>query len=323
VFFLAAASEHFFWFAALHVLVGALGCAAVFSPLLADVSRWFLRRRGFAIAVCASGNYVAGTLWPPVVDAIISAEGWRQAYVTLGFVSAVVMLPLILLLRRPPPMSDGPVVAGGSSGTPQTLGLTANQLTWLLGVAGVGCCVAMAMPQAHVVALSMDLGFSASHGAQMLSLMFGCGVVSRLVFGWLSDRLGGLRTLLIGSSLQCLALLMFLPAASLQTLYLVAALFGLFQGGIVPCYALIVREYFPEREAGTRTGLIVFATLVGMAFGGSASGWIFDLSGSYDAAFLHGVGWNLLNIVIIGLLVARSRQSGIAPRPSLQSNASL
>jgi len=307
VFFAAARAESYAAFALLHAVAGACGCAAVFSPLLADISRWFVRRRGFAIAVCASGNYLAGTLWPPLIDVLINDHGWRAAYEAFGWISATLMLPLLLALRRPAPQSEAAAHSGGSHGSPASLGMSSARLTILLSVAGIGCCTAMAMPQAHVVALTVDLGFSASNGAEMLTLMFGFGIVSRLAFGWLSDRIGGLATLWIGSTLQCAALLIFLPADGLQTLYVASALFGLFQGGIVPCYALIVREFFPEQQAGTRTGVIVFATLVGMAFGGWASGAIHDLTGSYDLAFLHSMGWNVVNMTIIGMLWLRAR----------------
>jgi len=305
--FLAAARvQSYPVFALLHGVIGACGCAAVFSPLLADISCWFLRRRGFAIAVCASGNYVAGTIWPPLIDFLINDFGWRSAYTAFAWISAGVMLPLLLVLTRPSPTLAA-AQSGGSAGSPQTLGVTSLQLTLLLCLAGVGCCTAMAMPQVHVVALTVDLGFSASHGAEMLSLMFGFGVISRLAFGWLSDRIGGLATLWLGAALQCASLMFFLPAEGLQALSVASALFGLFQGGIAPCYALIVREFYPEAEAAGRTGVVVFATLVGMAFGGWASGVIHDWTGSYDLAFLHSIGWNLVNHAVIGMLWMRAR----------------
>jgi MFS family permease len=304
---LAARAQSYVTFVVLHAMIGAFGCAAVFSPLLADISRWFLRRRGFAIAVCASGNYLAGTLWPPIMSSTIVEDGWRWTYGALGLVSVVVMLPLLLFLVPRSPTSDAHAQEHGSIGSPATLGFTPGQLTALLSLAGIGCCTAMAMPQAHLVALSIDLGLTAQRGAEMLSVMFACGVVSRLVFGWLSDRIGGLATLLLGSALQCVALAMFLPAEGLYFLYAAAALFGLFQGGIVPCYALIVREYFPESKAASRIGVVVFATLIGMAFGAWVSGLIYDWTGSYDVALLHGICWNLLNMAIVGLLLVRQR----------------
>ncbi len=172
--------------------------------------------------------------------------------------------------------------------------------------AGVACCVAMAMPQVHLVAYCGDLGYGAARGAQMLSLMLACGIVSRLTFGVICDRIGGLRTLLLGSVLQGVALLLFLPFDSLVSLYVISALFGLFQGGIIPAYAIIVREHFSPAEAGARVGVVLTATLLGMALGGWMSGVIFDFTGSYDAAFVNGIAWNLLNVTIAVMLLRRS-----------------
>lgn len=291
----------------MQVLIGWFGCAAVFGPLVADVSKWFLRRRGLAIAIAASGNYLAGALWPRPLYQLIEKSGWRESYTLMGVASIVVMLPSVLMLRRRPTGGAASVGVGGSAGSPAALGLSPNVLTALLCLTGVGCCLAMAMPQVHLVSLCADRGFGAPRGAEMLSVLLACGVVSRLAFGELSDRLGGLRTLLVGSSLQCLALILFLPAKSLTSLYLVAALFGLFQGGIVPAYAIVVREYFPESQAGNRIGLIIFATIAGMAIGGWGSGAIFDWSGSYSVAFLHGIGWNLVNIWVVLFLLSHLR----------------
>jgi MFS family permease len=182
-------------------------------------------------------------------------------------------------------------------------------LQFLLCIAGVACCVAMSMPQVHIVAYCGDLGFGAARGAEMLSLMMGMGIVSRLVSGWIADRIGGLRTLLLGSVLQGIALLMFLFTKGIVSLYVVAALFGLFQGGIVPSYALIIREYFSPREAGARVGVVLMATLGGMALGGWMSGAIFDWTGSYRAAFLNGTAWNLLNVSVVLFLLSRVRRN--------------
>jgi len=177
----------------------------------------------------------------------------------------------------------------------------------LLCVAGVACCVAMSMPQVHMVAYCSDLGYPAARGAEMLSLMLGFGIASRLASGWIADRIGGLRTLLLGAVLQASALALFLPFQQLAALYLVSALFGLFQGGLVPSYPVIVREYFAPREAGVRTGTVLGATLFGMAHGGWLPGWIFDLTGSYRAAFLNGIAWNMVTISIALLLLYRAR----------------
>jgi MFS family permease len=280
-------------------LIGA-GSSATFAPLIAHTSLWFTRRRGIAIGIVASGNYLAGAVWPPVVQHFIENVGWRQAYFGIGVFCAVSMLPLALLLRRPPPRERA-APEGVRASSPQrvhALGVSRRALQVLLIIAGLSCCVAMSMPQVHLVAYCSDLGYGPARGAQMLSLMLACGIVSRLAFGLICDRIGGLRTLLIGSCLQGVALLLFLSFDGLRSLYVISAMFGLFQGGIVPSYAIIVREYFPSAEAGTRVAAVITATLFGMALGGWMSGAIFDVMGSYHAAFLNGILWNLVNVSI-------------------------
>ncbi len=314
------------------VLIGLLGTSATFAPLVADTSQWFTRRRGIAVAICMSGNYLAGVVWPPVMQHIIEAAGWRQAYVGVGIFCVLGMLPLALFLqRRPPSMAIATSAAPpamksarfiGRSDPQHPLGLSPNMLQFLLCVAGVSCCVAMSMPQVHIVAYCTDLGFGAARGAEMLSLMMGFGILSRLGSGWISDHIGGLHTLLLGSVLQGIALLLFLPFDGLVPLYLVSAMFGLFQGGIVPSYALIVREYFTPGQAGARVGTVLMATLLGMALGGWLSGAIFDWTGSYQAAFYNGIGWNLLNVGIVVFLVYRVRHSRLQAVPVARSSLS-
>ena len=309
--FIAASFAGSLWQFALAqgLLIGFLGCSATFAPLVADTSLWFNRRRGIAVAICASGNYLGGTLWPPVAQYFFDGWGWRQTYFGVGVFCIAAMLPLTLMFRRKPP-ALALAAGGGIPGdrAPHTLRLPAGLLLGLLCTAGVACCVAMSMPQVHIVAYCGDLGFAAARGAEMLSLMLGFGIVSRLAFGWISDRIGGLRTLLLGSTLQAVALGLFLPAEGLTSLYVASALFGLFQGGIVPSYAIIVREYFAPRVAGTTVSIVLTSTLFGMALGGWMSGAIFDLTGSYRAAFLNGIAWNLLNMAIAGWLLWRSRK---------------
>jgi len=292
------------------VVIGFLGSSGTFAPLVADISLWFTRRRGIAVAICASGNYFAGALWPPLLQHFFDAYGWRATYVGAGVFILVAAAPLALALRRRPPVHAlTPVAAGARESSPQALGLSTNALFMLLCLSGLSCCVAMSMPQVHIVAYCGDLGFAAARGAEMLSVMLACGIVSRLASGWICDRIGGLRTLLLGASLQAVALALFLPFDGLGALYAVAALFGLFQGGIVPSYAIIVREHFPVREAGWRVGAVLTATLLGMALGGWMSGAVFDFTGSYRAAFLNGIGWNLITILIAAELLRRTRRA--------------
>lgn len=289
------------------LVIGMLGTATTFGPLIADVSLWFRKRRGIAVAIVASGSYLAGTVWPPILQHAIDTWGWRQTHVGVGIFCVLTMLPLALSLRRRARVDDGTVPISARD-LADTLRLSPAMLQALLVIAGLACCIAMSMPQVHIVAYCTDLGYGPARGAQMLSLMLGFGVVSRLASGLIADRIGGLGTLLLGSGLQCLALLFYLPFDGLTPLYIVSALFGLSQGGIVPSYALIVRDYFPAREAGARVSLVLMATIVGMAIGGWMSGAIYDLTGSYQAAFLNGIAWNLLNMSIaFWLLLGRLR----------------
>lgn len=310
-FVLAGLAPNLITFALLHgVLLGALGSAATFAPLVADTSLWFERRRGIAVAICASGNYAAGAIWPPIVQHFVESAGWRSTYIGIGVFCALTMPLLALGLRaRPPALRAAPTLkANAPQPSTRPFGFSMNQAQALLCIAGVACCVAMAMPQVHIVAYCGDLGYGAARGAEMLSLMLACGIVSRLVSGWICDHIGGLRTLVLGSVLQGLALLLFIPFDGLVSLYLISALFGLFQGGIVPSYAIIVREHFPAAEAGARVGTVLMATLFGMALGGWMSGKVFDLTGSYQAAFVNGIGWNLLNLAIALFLLSRVRR---------------
>jgi MFS family permease len=292
------------------LLIGMLGTSATFAPLVADTSLWFTRRRGIAVAICASGNYFGGAIWPPILQYFFDTGGWRAAYTGVGVFILLTMLPIALALRRRPPALGS---LGEKAIENKSLDIPPNALLGLLCVAGVACCVAMSMPQVHIVAYCGDLGFAAARGAEMLSVMLGFGIVSRLASGWICDRIGGLRTLLLGSGLQGVALLLFLPFDSLVSLYVVSALFGLFQGGIVPSYAIIIREYFPAREAGAKVGLVIMCTLLGMALGGWMSGVIFDWTGSYRAAFVNGIAWNLLNLTIAATLLYRATRLRAQP----------
>ena len=310
--YIAAAMTGSIWtFTLAHgFFIGLFGCSATFAPLLADTSLWFVQRRGIAVAICASGNYLGGAIWPPVVQHFVATDGWRHTYIGLGIFSFVSMTALALLMRKRPPLAAPAAIRANSSAMPGTLpfGMSPGKAQLLLCIAGVGCCTAMAMPQVHIVSYCTDLGYGPARGAEMLSLMLACGIVSRLISGVICDRIGGLRTLLLGSTLQCIALVMFLPFKGMVSLYLISALFGLFQGGIVPSYAIIVREYFEPKEAGARVGTVIMATMLGMALGGWMSGKVFDLTGSYQAAFINGIAWNLLNFGIVFFLLQRARR---------------
>ncbi|MGN6551242.1 MAG: MFS transporter, partial [Pararhizobium sp.] len=319
-FILAGQAGSLAAFAAFQGIFIGLGASISFGPLLADISHWFERRRGLAVAVAASGNYLAGALWPLAMRPFIASVGWRTTYVGVGVVCLLGMGALLLALRARPPRPTAVAVAGRSvhARPKPSISLSPRALQALLFVAGIGCCVAMSMPQVHIVAYCHDLGYGIANGAQMLSLMLAAGIISRVLSGTIADRIGGIRTLLIGSLLQGISLMLFVPMTGLASLYVVSLIFGLAQGGIVPCYAIIVREYMPAAEAGQRVGLVVMATIGGMALGGWMSGWIHDLTGSYAAAFLNGIAWNVLNVAVMSFLLLKSRwpQVGAAGQPA-------
>jgi MFS family permease len=322
-FAIAAGAGNIWTFNLAHgFLIGLFGSSSTFAPLLADTSLWWVRRRGIAVAVCASGNYLGGAIWPPIVQHFVEQFGWRPTYLGMGLFAFVAMTSLALFMRQRPPLAHPVAATPGIAASPyRPFGLTPHTATVLLCIAGLACCVAMSMPQVHIVAYCGDLGYGPARGSEMLSLMLACGIVSRLASGVICDRIGGLRTLLLGSVLQGVALLLFLPFNGLVSLYLISALFGLFQGGIVPSYAIIVREHFPAREAGMRLGAVIMCTMLGMALGGWMSGKIFDLTGSYQAAFVNGIAWNLANLAIVMILLQRTKsippdQRGLRTRAS-------
>ncbi|WP_282607191.1 MFS transporter [Pelagibius sp. Alg239-R121] len=310
----AAASDYWVFIVAQALLIGMLGSSATFAPLVADVSHWFYKRRGIAVAIVASGNYLSGTIWPPILQYGIETVGWRQTHLGVGAICLVTMLPLAFMLRRRPDLEAAESQAAARGILQHKMPLSPAKLQAVLVLAGVACCVAMAMPQVHMVAYCADLGYGPARGAEMLSIMLGLGVVSRLASGLIADRIGGVGTLILGSTLQCIALIFYLPFDGLASLYVISALFGLSQGGIVPSYALVVRDYFPAREAGSRVSLVLMATVAGMALGGWLSGEIYDLTGSYEAAFLNGIAWNMLNMgIAFWLLASRFR---LRPQPA-------
>ena len=300
---LAALAPSLTTFALVQGMIG-IGSAASFIPLVADTSHWFAKRRALAMAVCASGNYLGGALWPKLTEVLTRHYDWRTTYLVVAAICVVGMLPACLVLRPRSPAHAGGAAAVAPHSA-QSLGLTPNSLQMWLGIAGIGCCVAMSMPQVHIVAYCVDLGYGTARGAEMLSIMTVFGIASRLGSGWIADRIGGLKTLLLGSTAQAVALLGYLVSDGLVGLYVVSALFGLFQGGIIPSYGVIVREYFPPKEAGARMGIAISLTIIGMAGGGWMGGKLFDLTGSYQAAFINGIGWNVLNGAIVWWLLTR------------------
>ncbi len=306
-FVIAGYAPNLVVFIAAHGLLIGVGTGAGFAPMMADISHWFVKRRGLAVVVVASGNYLAGALWPLAMNFAMPLIGWRATYAAIGVAVAACVVPLSLLMRRRPSAATMAEAEQAVRAARADVGLSPRLLVALLMVAGVGCCVAMSMPQVHIVAYCGDLGYGPARGAEMLSLMLVLGIVSRIGSGFVADAIGAIPTLLLGSFMQGVALLLYLRFDGLTALFIVSGVFGLFQGGIVPMYAVICRELLPPREAGAKIGLVVSATIFGMALGGYGSGLIYDLTSSYRAAFLNGTLWNALNFAVVGWLYLRCR----------------
>ena len=309
-FLLSTMTGDIYLLAGVHLFLG-FGTAAGFGPLITDISHWFLKQRGIAVALIASGNYLAGGIWPLFLSDILAEDGWRAAYLMLAGITLVVILPLALLLQRKLPEAGHQIATQQVNENIQKTRISPMRLQLLLCVAGVACCVAMSMPQVHIVSYCVGLGYGPAVGAEMLSLMLFGGVISRIGSGLIADRIGGIRTLLLGSFAQGVALVMYLPFDGMASLYVVSFVFGLSQGGIVPSYALVVREFLPPREAGARIGVVIMMTIIGMALGGWMSGWIYQVTGSYQAAFINGIAWNGLNLGIIVWILTRNRRAGL------------
>lgn len=291
---------------AFSLLCGFLGSSFSMAPLIADISHWFNRRRGLAVGIAFSGSYVAGAIWPPILQRMFDAQGWRESFIDLALLTLIFMALLSLLLYPRPPTNEQLPTTGSASSNLTNSAISAGTLQSLICLAGFGCCVAMAMPQIHIVPYVMDLGHPAIRGAEMLGLMLGFGVISRVGSGWLSDRIGGLATLLLGSALQLAVLIAFLTGNSLVFLYGISIAFGLSQGGIVPSYTIILRAFFPPKQAGWRISTSFLFTVAGMAFGGWIAGVLYDLTGSYTVSFLNAIGFNILNLWIAASLIKKS-----------------
>ena len=291
---------------AFSLLCGFLGSSFSMAPLIADISHWFSRRRGLAVGIAFSGSYVAGAIWPPILQRMFDAQGWRESFIDLALLTLIFMALLSLLLYPRPPTNEQLPTTGSANSNLTNSAISAGTLQSLICLAGFGCCVAMAMPQIHIVPYVMDLGHPAIRGAEMLGLMLGFGVISRVGSGWLSDRIGGLATLLLGSALQLAVLIAFLTGNSLVFLYGISIAFGLSQGGIVPSYTIILRAFFPPKQAGWRISTSFLFTVAGMAFGGWIAGVLYDLTGSYTVSFLNAIGFNILNLWIAASLIKKS-----------------
>lgn len=296
------------------LLVGLLGNGALYPPLLVYVSRWFDRRRGTALALISSGQYIAGMVWPTVFERGIDAHGWRTTMIVFaGFM--VVAVPLAaLFLGRAPEVLGGPG-ADAAGARPRVLGLRPNLVLALIAAAGFCCCIPMSIPQGHLVAFCSDIGIPAAQGAAMLSVLQASAFTSRMFWGWLADRVGGLKTVLAASACQALAIAAFLTTQDEAALFAISAAYGLGFSGIIPAYVIAIRELFPSREASWRVPSVLFVSMGGMAFGGWFAGALYDHFGFYAPAFAVGVLFNIANLALVGFLVARER-AGAVWRPA-------
>ena len=291
-----------------HALMGLFGNGGVYPPLLVYVSRWFDRRRGSALALISSGSYLAGAMWPPLFERVIAGFGWRQTMLWYAVAEIVVIVPLAAIYFRTAPEQILPAASSNSpGGKARVLGWPPNVVFAMMCGAAVLCCIPMAMPQGHLVAFCSDLGISPSIGAMMLSVLLGTAFLSRQIWGAISDRIGGLATVLIGSAWQVAAMTALLFTQNEVGLFTVAAAFGLGFSGIIPAYVLALRELFPASEASWRIPTLLLFSGGGMALGGWFAGLLYDHFGYYAPAFAAGVGANLFNLILVGILVGRGR----------------
>ena len=295
------------------VLVGFLGNSAHFPPLVTYVSRWFDRRRGTAVALISSGQYIAGVVWPTVFERSMNAFGWQATMLSFAVVLAAAIIPLALLLRAPPPPGRAEAATSRLHRRAQPLRLPPNLVQALLCAAAFLCCVPMAMPAGHLVALCSDLGIPATRGAAMLSALLGCAFVSRMFWGWLTDRIGGLGAVLAGSACQAAAIAAFTVTRDEVGLFAVSAAYGLGFSGIIPAYVVAIRDFFPSAEASWRVPTLLFTGMSGMAFGGWFAGALYDHFGFYAPAFAAGALFNAANLTLIGFLVLRQARQPRTP----------
>lgn len=288
--------------------------AAFFGPMMADISNYFYRRKGLAVSLVASGQHLCGAIWPFLIKDFLLDGDWRNAHLFIAIVCSILIPILFYLLGNKKPKVDLNQNLSSRKediNSKVKLSISNKRVQVLLMFAGVFCCVAMSMPQVHIVPLCIDNGYGLAVGTEILSFMLFAAVASRVIFGFLSDKIGPIQTLLLGSSLQAISLTMFLPFNSQLSLYIVAIFFGLSQGGIVPIYAVIISKFLPSNEVAERVGLLIFATIVGMSLGGWLSGEIYDLTKSYKLAFINGIFWNIINLCIMIYLFIIYKKSKI------------
>jgi MFS family permease len=294
-------AKNVFWLSTIQFFLG-FSAAAFFGPMMADISNYFYKRKGLAVSLVASGQHLCGAIWPFVIKDFIIEGDWRNAHLFIALVCSILIPILFYFLgNKVPKMNNEQKLTTQDEdiNSKVNLSISNRQIQILLMIAGVLCCVAMSMPQVHIVPLCIDNGYGLAVGTEILSFMLFAAVASRVIFGFLSDKIGPIQTLILGSSLQAISLTMFLPFNSQLSLYIVAICFGLSQGGIVPIYAVIISKFLPSNEVAERVGWLIFATIIGMSLGGWLSGEIYDFTKSYRLAFINGIFWNIINLCIM------------------------
>jgi MFS family permease len=294
-------AKNVFWLSTIQFFLG-FSAAAFFGPMMADISNYFYKRKGLAVSLVASGQHLCGAIWPFVIKDFIIEGDWRNAHLFIALVCSILIPILFYFLgNKVPKMNNEQKLTTQDEdiNSKVNLSISNRQIQILLMIAGVLCCVAMSMPQVHIVPLCIDNGYGLAVGTEILSFMLFAAVASRVIFGFLSDKIGPIQTLILGSSLQAISLTMFLPFNSQLSLYIIAICFGLSQGGIVPIYAVIISKFLPSNEVAERVGWLIFATIIGMSLGGWLSGEIYDFTNSYRLAFINGIFWNIMNLCIM------------------------
>ena len=300
-YLLSTLATNVLWLSIIQFFLG-FSAAAFFGPMMADISKFFYKRKGLAVSLVASGQHLCGAIWPFLIKDFLLDGEWRHAHLFIAFVCSIIIPILFFLIGNKKPnieMNNNTEKKEESVNSNLKLSISNRNVQTLLMFAGVFCCIAMSMPQVHIVPLCIDSGFGLAVGTEILSYMLFAAVTSRVLFGLLSDKIGPIQTLILGSTLQAISLSMFLPFDSQLSLYIVAVFFGLSQGGIVPIYAVIISKFLPSNEVAERVGLIIFATVIGMSLGGWLSGEIYDYTNSYKLAFLNGIFWNVINLSIM------------------------
>jgi len=312
-YLLSVLATNVFWLSIIQFFLG-FSAAAFFGPMMADISKYFYTSKGLAVSLVASGQHLCGAIWPFLIKDYLVEGEWKNAHFFIAFVCST-CIPILVFFLSDKKVKSRDIPKNfekqDNVNTSVKLSISNKQIQILLMFAGVFCCVAMSVPQVHIVPLCIDFGYGLAVGTEILSFMLFAAVTSRILFGFLSDRIGPIQTLILGSSLQAISLSMFLPFNSQLSLYIIAVFFGLSQGGIVPIYAVIISKFLPANEVAERVGFLIFATIIGMSLGGWVSGEIFDYTNSYKLAFLNGIFWNIINVsimVYLYLIYVKSRR---------------